>query len=741
MHKLIVTTSKGLDELLKTEIEQILSVLNIVENPSDAKNNPSAEDESDDYELPTLKLQPGQVSFDGTLKDAYQLCLHSRLANRVLLVVAEGTVNSAEELYDVAKEADWPSQFDSYVPFMIQFNGTNNAINNSQFGALKVKDAIVDQFQEAGFERPSVDKLKPGIVIQARLRRDSLHLCIDLSGGSLHKRGYRTDAGEAPLKEHVAAGILMRSGWAQEANTVLLDPMCGSGTIPIEAAMIATNTPPNLDKETWGFEHWNQHQQSIFSDVVAQARKRVKTPNASIYAYDLSTKLIELAEQNAIRAGVGDFITFKQCDVLDAVIAEAPNNAASNNTEDEKNVPVVKGYIVSNPPYGERLGEYTSLLPLFDKLGHHLKKHFANWHVSLLSSNQDLLKALKLRYTKSYKLMNGKLECVLMNYQISGQNLEIFESQTDENHEFANRLRKNLKRLKPWIKRSDTNAYRVYDADLPHYNLAIDIYNDWVVVQEYAAPKDVPEEKAKQRLQEALIHIPKVLGIPASKMAVKVRRQNKGKEQYEKVAQKGQRVIVHEHEAQFYINPTDYLDVGLFLDHRDTRLLFKQQCANKDVLNLFAYTGSFSVHAAKAKAKSVTTVDMSNTYIEWAKDNFSLNKLNGSYQFIQADCLKWLTREHGQYDLMFIDPPSFSNSKRMDDTWDVQRDHVSLLSDARACLKPGGKIFFSNNLRQFKLDQTAVEALGFNVEDITQKTIPEDFKRNQKIHKCWILSL
>jgi 23S rRNA (guanine2445-N2)-methyltransferase / 23S rRNA (guanine2069-N7)-methyltransferase len=744
MHKLIATTSKGLDELLKTEIEQILSQFNLAPASADISHNKDSEGSSDDYELPILQLQPGQVSFTGTLKDAYQLCLHSRLANRVLLVVAEGKVNSAEELYDVAKEADWPSQFDTYVPFMIQFNGTNNAINNSQFGALKVKDAIVDQFQEAGHERPSVDKLKPGIVIQARLRRDNLHLCIDLSGGSLHKRGYRTGAGEAPLKEHVAAGILMRSGWAQHKDSVLLDPMCGSGTIPIEAAMMAANIPPNLAKETWGFEHWNQHEPSIFDGVVEQAKKHIKEPSAPIYAYDLSTTLVELAEQNAVRAGVADYIAFKQCDVLDAVVVDATdskvatgNGACETVTSQAEN----KGYIVSNPPYGERLGEYTSLLPLFDKLGHHLKKHFAFWHVSLLSSNQDLLKALKLRYTKSYKLMNGKLECVLVNYHISAQNLEIFDSQTDENHEFANRLRKNLKRLKPWIKRGNTNAYRIYDADLPHYNVAIDIYNDWAVVQEYAAPKDVPEEKAKQRLQEALIHIPKVLGIPSSKMSVKVRRQNKGKEQYEKVAQKGQRVIVQEHDAQFYINPTDYLDVGLFLDHRDTRLMFKQRCANKDVLNLFGYTGSVSVHAAQAKAKSVTTVDMSNTYLDWARDNFTLNKLNGSFQFVQEDCLKWLTRQHAKYDLMFIDPPSFSNSKRMDDTWDVQRDHVSLLSDAKDCLKTDGEIFFSTNLRQFKLDQAAVEELGFTIEDITQKSIPEDFKRNQKIHKCWILTL
>lgn len=721
MFKLIVSTSKGLDELLKTEVEQILQRLN----------------DSPEYDVPSVQLQPGQISFTGSLKDAYQLCVHSRLANRVLLVVAEGRVNSAEELYDVAKSADWPSQFASYVPFMIQFNGTNNAINNSQFGALKVKDAIVDQFQEEGHERPSVDKMNPGIIIQARLRRDKLHICIDLSGGSLHKRGYREDAGEAPLKEHVAAGILMRSGWAQNTQCRLFDPMCGSGTIAIEAAMIAANIPPNLDRKNWGFEHWHGKQANMFSEVVEQARQSISQPLAAIYAYDLSTKLVELAQSNAQMAGVAEYITFKQCDALDAIIE---SNVAAVRTETEE-LNSLEGYIVSNPPYGERLGEYTSLLPLFDKLGNHLKQHFANWHLSLISSNPDLLKALKLRYNKSYKLMNGKLECVLVNYLLSGQNLAVFESQNDDNHEFANRLKKNIKRLKPWLKKANTNAYRVYDADLPHYNMAIDIYNDWVIVQEYAAPKDVPEEKAKLRLQEALIHIPKVLGIPSNKMSLKVRRQNKGKEQYERVDRKGQQLIVHENQAQFYINPSDYLDVGLFLDHRDTRLLFKQECANKDVLNLFAYTGSVSVHAAQAGAKSVTSVDMSNTYLDWAKDNFALNKLNGAFQFIQADCLKWLAHNHAKFDLMFIDPPSFSNSKRMEDTWDVQRDHVALLSDAKEGLKAGGRIFFSNNLRQFKLDSDGLAALGFSIEDITQKTIPEDFKRNQKIHRCWILSL
>jgi 23S rRNA (guanine2445-N2)-methyltransferase / 23S rRNA (guanine2069-N7)-methyltransferase len=224
---------------------------------------------------------------------------------------------------------------------------------------------------------------------------------------------------------------------------------------------------------------------------------------------------------------------------------------------------------------------------------------------------------------------------------------------------------------------------------------------------------------------------------------LKVREKKTGQTQYEKVEHKGERFKVYELGAEFWINPSDYLDVGLFLDHRKTRELFAKECANKHVLNLFCYTASVSVHAAKGGAKSVTSVDMSNTYIQWAKDNFALNKLQGAFEFIQADCISWLSQTNTaqKFDLMFIDPPSFSNSKRMEDTWDVQRDHVKLLGDAKKQLAPGGKIYFSNNLRSFKLNDEAVAALGFSIENIGPKTIDEDFKRNPKIHHCWILSV
>jgi 23S rRNA (guanine2445-N2)-methyltransferase / 23S rRNA (guanine2069-N7)-methyltransferase len=705
MHKFIVTAAKGLDELLKIELAGLFDI-----------------PDADIAEF--FKVQPGQVTFSGELKQAYKACIYSRLANRVLLVLAEGKSVNADDLYALASRVDWPQQFASHATFAVQFVGVNRDINNTQFGALRVKDAIVDSFVEDGQSRPNVQRQQPDVQLHVRLRRETASVCIDLSGRSLHQRGYREETGEAPLKEQLAAAIIMRSGWYGDQQLPLLDPMCGSGTIAIEAAMMAANIPPNIDREKWGFESWFGHSAKTFAAVKEQASQAITVPTSPIYAFDMSTIVLDYARANAHNAGVADYIEFKQCDVLGASVKEP------------------SGYLVSNPPYGERLDDYVGLLPLYQQLGKHLKEAFANWHIALLSSNDKLLQALKLRANKRYKFFNGKLETQLACYHLVEANLNQFDARPSDD-EFSNRLSKNLKRLKNWRKNLKSNAYRIYDADLPNYNFAIDCYDDWVIVQEYAAPKDIPESTTQARLGTALMHIPHILNCDKQKIVLKVREKKTGQTQYEKVEHKGERFKVYELGAEFWINPSDYLDVGLFLDHRKTRELFAKECANKHVLNLFCYTASVSVHAAKGGAKSVTSVDMSNTYIQWAKDNFALNKLQGAFEFIQADCISWLSQTNTaqKFDLMFIDPPSFSNSKRMEDTWDVQRDHVKLLGDAKKQLAPGGKIYFSNNLRSFKLNDEAVAALGFSIENIGPKTIDEDFKRNPKIHHCWILSV
>lgn len=702
MVNIIVTAARGLDELLKQEICQLLTL----DEDASAK----------------LKLQPGQVSLQATIEDAYYLCMCSRLANRVLLVLNSGVVNDAEQLYKLGAQVDWTQHFTSNNTFSVQFVGTNRAINNSQFGALKVKDAIVDSFVDDGQSRPNVDRQFPDIQVHVRLRREKCVVCLDLSGQSLHQRGYRQSAGDAPLKEQLAAALLFRSGWHANQDKVLLDPMCGSGTIAIEAALMASNIAPNVARHNWGFNKWLGHNQDTFEQVKARVKGEQREPSAKIYASDLSHKVLDIAIENAELAGVSDYIEFKQCDAVGV------------------NSPASEGYIVSNPPYGERLGDYVSLLTLFSSLGEHLKTHFANWHVALLCSEQKLLKALKLRSYKRFKLFNGKLETELACYELTQDNQRSF-TQKDAASDFDNRLAKNKKRLQNWLKRSNTNAYRVYDADLPNYNFAIDCYGEHVIVQEYAAPKNVPEQVAQDRLAQALLHLPELLQVKRQNIVLKTREKQSGSKQYQALASSRKRVKVEENHAQFWINPYDYLDVGLFLDHRITRKMFAQDCKDKHVLNLFCYTGSASVHAARCGASSVCSVDMSKTYIEWAKDNFTLNALSGNYSFIQQDCLAWLKSANVKqaFDRIFLDPPSFSNSKRMQDTFDVQRDHVALLTDAKRLLAPQGKVYFSNNLRTFSLDEEAVKALGFEIKDITASTVDEDFKRRPKMHQCWIL--
>ena len=695
----LVTTSRGLDELLKQELSELC---------------PDAE----------LAIARGGVRVKDNLQAAYKVCLWSRLANRVIWILNEGNAGTAEELYDSARDIDWSMHFAVNNTFSVQFNGSSKAINNTQFGALKIKDAIVDHFYEEDGSRPNVERDFPDMVISGRLHRDKVLIGIELSGGSLHQRAYRQDAGLAPLKEHVAAAMLMRSGWATNMEKPLLDPMCGSGTLVIEAALMAMHKAPGLGRPRWGFRKWLGHRESDWQALIEEAKSAQIQPDIRLFASDIDRKLIAIAKQNANEAGVFELIEFN---VIDATKFTPP--AAITEP----------GYLVSNPPYGERLGELTELIPLFAQWGEQLKQHWHGWQVSLLSSNRELLRLLKLRGNKEYSLMNGKLECKLVNYQLDTNNCQQFGDSQD--NDFANRLKKNLKKLKPWLKKQDTNCYRIYDADLPEYNVAIDVYDDCLVVQEYAPPKTIDAEKARRRLQEVLLYLPAVTGVPAKQIMLKVREQKKGKQQYEKVNTTGNRKVVWENGAKLYVNLTDYLDTGLFLDHRITRQKIRLMANGKDVLNLFSYTGSVSVAAALGGARSVTTVDMSNTYINWAKDNFKLNQLNGAYHFVQSDCLQWLVGHNGKYDLIFVDPPSFSNSKRMDTTWDVQRDHVMLLTQVRRCLNPGGMIVFSNNKRGFKLDNEAMAELGLAVDNISAQTIPQDFARHSNIHQCYVLTL
>jgi 23S rRNA (guanine2445-N2)-methyltransferase / 23S rRNA (guanine2069-N7)-methyltransferase len=300
---------------------------------------------------------------------------------------------------------------------------------------------------------------------------------------------------------------------------------------------------------------------------------------------------------------------------------------------------------------------------------------------------------------------------------------------------FANRLQKNFKQLGKWARKEKIDCYRVYDADMPEYSLAIDLYHDWVHVQEYAAPKSIDPEKAQARLFDALAAIPQALGVDKSRVIVKRRERQSGTRQYERQSTEGKFTEVSEGGVKLLVNLTDYLDTGLFLDHRPMRLRIQQEAAGKRFLNLFCYTATASVHAAKGGARSTTSVDLSKTYLDWARRNLSLNGFSDKNRLEQGDVMAWLESNRDEYELIFIDPPTFSNSKRMEGVFDVQRDHVQLLDLAIARLAPGGVLYFSNNFRKFQLDEHL--STRYQVQDITAQTLDPDFARNNRIHRAW----
>ncbi len=684
----------------------------------------------------------GGVHFSGPIREAYRVCLWSRVANRVFLPLASFMADSAEALYAGVQGINWSEHLDCSATFAVDCHVSNSAITHNHFAALKVKDAIVDQFRDQTGERPSIDTDRPNLRINVHLYKDEATISLDLSGESLHRRGYRTEGAAAPLKETLAATLLLRAGWPEIASQGggLVDPMCGSGTLPIEAALIAGDIAPGLLRTYWGFTGWRQHNPELWDTLESEAKERRATGLACIPAirgYDHHPAAIRSALANLERAGLQGQVHFEKRAIDDLPACREGET----------------GLVIVNPPYGERLGEDSELPALYAQLGATLKSTFQGWRAAIFTGNPPLAQHLGLRVSRKHTLFNGPIECKLLHIDVQPESFSStqhapralpVEARSDGAGMLANRLKKNLKHLGRWARQQGISCYRLYDADMPEYSLAIDLYQAdriWAHVQEYEAPKSIDSEKARFRLREALGVIKEVLALQDDQLFYKVRKRQKGSAQYEKLATQQHFHEIQENGLKFWVNFEDYLDTGLFLDHRLTRQLVGQQAQGRDFLNLFAYTGTATAYAARGGALTTTTVDMSNTYLAWAERNMELNGLgNSRNQFIQADCLQWLrqaSRERTRYGLIFLDPPSFSTSKRMQDTFDVQRDHVALLHDVLRLLTAEGELIFSTNLRKFRIDTESLS--GFEVEDITAKTIPKDFASNPKIHQCFIL--
>ncbi|MDT8437611.1 MAG: bifunctional 23S rRNA (guanine(2069)-N(7))-methyltransferase RlmK/23S rRNA (guanine(2445)-N(2))-methyltransferase RlmL [Wenzhouxiangellaceae bacterium] len=707
MIEFIATAPRGLEELLAAELGGL--------------------------GLDTRVRGPGAVVFEGRLPDAYRACLWSRVANRVLLPLAAFEADDGDALYAGAGTIDWTEHLDPGRTLAVSCTGQRPAITHGRYAEQRVKDAVVDQLRTASGERPSVDTRSPDARLHLHLAGSRAELALDLAGDSLHRRGYREPGTRAPLKENLAAAMLLRAGWPgiASAGGALCDPMTGSGTLPIEAAWIAGDVAPGLNRTRFGFLRWRGHDDAAWKDLVDEAIEREQAGRARIpviIGHDRDPAAIKVARANVERAGLTGKVRI-ECSELGTL--RAPDG-------------LEHGLVAVNPPYGERLASTPELLPLYLQLGRVLKTGFPGWRAIVLNGAGC---ELGLKPERSWQMDNGPIRCRLERFELAAASPG-YDTAADDSPaampapDLVNRIRKNQRQLRKWLAREAISCYRVYDADIPEYALAVDVYGseqgDWLHVQEYAPPKQVDERAARTRLRDALAALPDALDIDPARLVFKVRERQRGAQQYRQLGHRGEFLTVNEAGCRLLVNLTDHLDTGLFLDHRPLRRWLQENARGKRFLNLFCYTGAATVHAARGGARNTTSIDLSNTYLDWLQRNLALNGLDDGHQrVIRADVLDWLQRADERFELIFLDPPSFSNSKKMDGALDLQRDHADLIDQAMRLLARGGVLVFSTNRKRFALDPALSER--YAIDDRSAWSIPRDFARNRSIHRCYFI--
>ncbi len=714
-------------------------------------------------------LRAGRVLVSLNLRQLYHICLFSRVASRVLLPLGEyhfkqkidnGTEVLNEDvpkaLYQFATRIDWTKLFGLEHRFAIRLSTDKRLTVNQQFATLRIKDAIADTFNRAFGARPDVDAKAPDFQIFAAANNKFAELFLDLSGTSLHRRGYRVANTAAPLKENLASALLYECGWHQGEFDAIIDPMCGSGTFITEALLMRANYPVGLEKvsDEFGFYCWQHHDEELWDEMVQAAQDqfhnnldKLQNENLAIIACDADAYAVQACHKNLMASGLSPILSKVRLeqrplatltDVLTDITAKSP-------------------LVITNPPYGERLGDSDFIKPLYHGLG--LKcvdglrdAGVEEAYMAVLASHVEHADTLPIVEPNTLRCHNGALTVYFRHGKLNLSPLpslirdfERRDVEIDEAQEFINRLQKNLANLKKQALKQGVTNLRVYDADLPNFNVAIDVYGDKIHVQEYAPPKQIPADVAKARFNLVLHSVREVFGVSRESIFIKTRARQSGNEQYTKneTSKRKKMWVVGEDHAYFYVNFTDYLDTGLFIDHRNMRGLVKAASRGKRVLNLFSYTCSASVHAAIGGAKCVTSVDLSGNYLDWGKQNFTLNGLvldavyedKLKYQFIAEDTFEWIKHNTEQYDVIFIDPPTFSNSKKFKGTFDVQRDHVALINRAMNRLSAAGVLYFSNNYTRFELDDSLKNR--YEVIDITHKTIGFDFDIKKPIHQSF----
>ena len=714
-----------------------------------ANQNDLVEKEARDAGAQDIRTSSGGVEFSADLRTAYRFCMWTRSATRLLVLVHRHSIESTDELYEHSLTLPWENWINPDVSFAITETVTDcRWIRNSHFASLRLKDAIVERMRDKfDGERPDVDRNNPGIVFHLHVNRNLASWYVDFAGRDLSHRGYRTAQTQAVMSEFMAASLLYRSDWYRKLRTsieegaaegpVLLDPFCGSGTICIEAALMATNTAPGLLKQdSFAFLGLPIHDEELWQETVAEAQAQRRENTCRIIGWDIDRRAVDISTENARKAGLEGMVEFAVRDFT---------------TVTEADVPASSGCIVTDPPYGVRLDSGSaSIRRLYTAIGEVIYNCFCGWSAAILSGNSELLGFIDMKPNRTNTLINGGIECQAAHYYVFSkeerqQMVERAKARREERlstplspgaQMAANRLKKNMASIGKAMAQQGVTCYRLYDADMPEYSAAIDVYEGkWICLQEYAAPSTIDPEDAKRRLEELVLATERVTGIDYENIYVKRREIQKGANQYNKRGSSSHFFIANENGHRFLVNFNDYLDTGLFLDHRPVRKIIESMAMDKRFLNLFCYTGSATVHAAAGGALSTVSVDANANYLDWAMRNMQINGFNTmNHFFYKDDCLSFLRENRDVFDLIFCDPPTFSNSKGRD-TFDVQRDHGYLIRSCMRHLSSDGVLIFSTNYTRFKMFGELYE--DFIIEDITESTIGDDFVRNSRIHRCY----
>lgn len=706
----------------------------------------------------------GQVAFEGELGAAYRACLWSRLASRVVAVLGRIDARDADELYEGLAGIAWEEQLLPGARFAIDAHGTNAQLRNTQFIALRSKDAIVDRMLARSGARPIADTDRPDLSVVVRLSRDRATVGIDMAGTPLFRRGYERSAGTsalAPLRADYAAALIALGGWGQlcqEGSATLVVPFSGTGAIAVEAASLALDAAPGLSRQRWGFEGWAAHDAGGWSELLAEARgRRRDATDCQLLLADPRAGYQTAARQALRAAGIDIEPQFSTAQPSGSATPENCLLAADLTWIDSQAVATKAAALSSLAAATSTQAPMAATVLATDSLTDLVLGTPAHIFQTIVGRDEASLR----RYDSPFPAIP----------RVSLPNQQEVGVLTATSSQFAARLAKVYKQRRKWARREDVSCYRIYDSDLPDYAVSIDLFEGsetprrWLQIYEYAPPKNIDEDKARARLLDVVTLAPRLLDVAPQDCFVRVRTKARGGSQYaEEARHPGKQRpgrgsagapalppgahLVDEGGLTFEVNFSTRLDCGIFLDHRDTRAMLremaKQTKGSKRFLNLFAYTGTGTCYAADGGARYTTTVDLSRPSLDWARRNMERNGFTGSeHEFVQADVIAWVSeqrRTKNRWDLVFCDVPTFSNSQRMrKSSFDVQRDHAELLIGVSRLLTRDGVCVFSCNLRTFKMDEEALAKAGVAVEDITARTIPEDFKRNPRIHRCYLV--